>query len=63
MTILVYSKGWGAQIRYMREVLGDLKENNLVANKNKCQFMRKFVEYLGHIILRKRVPSWLQTQK
>lgn len=47
----------------MREVLGDLKENNLVANKNKCQFMRKFVEYLGHIILRKRVPSWLQTQK
>lgn len=42
--------------------MGDLKENELVTNKNKCQFGRKFVKYLGHIISRKRVPSWLQTK-
>ncbi|XP_050906359.1 uncharacterized protein LOC127120018 [Lathyrus oleraceus] len=48
--ILIYSKSWQAHILEVTEVLQILRRHKLVANRKKCQFGQKTVEYLGHLI-------------
>ncbi|KAK2389125.1 hypothetical protein QL285_062745 [Trifolium repens] len=48
--ILVYSKDWTTHLLHLKEVLQLLTNNSLVANKKKCYFGQKSVEYLGHLI-------------
>ncbi|GAU16969.1 hypothetical protein TSUD_37270 [Trifolium subterraneum] len=48
--ILVYSKSWSEHLKHVEEVLKILKLHGLVANKKKCQFGQRSVEYLGHLI-------------
>jgi hypothetical protein len=48
--ILVYSKDWGTHLQHVKEVLKLLASHSLVANKKKCYFGQKSVEYLGHMI-------------
>ncbi|MCH86969.1 RNA-directed DNA polymerase (Reverse transcriptase), partial [Trifolium medium] len=48
--ILIYSRGWSAHMAHLEEVLHLLAQNSLVANKKKCSFGQKTVEYLGHLI-------------
>ncbi|GAU28744.1 hypothetical protein TSUD_372530 [Trifolium subterraneum] len=49
--ILIYSKSWQTHILELTEVLQILKRHNkLVANRKKCQFGQRAVEYLGHLI-------------
>jgi hypothetical protein len=48
--ILVYSRDWITHLQHLREVLKLLASNSLVANKKKCYFGQKSVEYLGHMI-------------
>lgn len=55
--ILVYTKDLEDHMKHLNCVLVVLRENELYANRNKCQFMRGRLEYLGHIILGKEVEA------
>jgi hypothetical protein len=48
--ILVYSSDWQAHLQHLEKVLKLLQTHGLVANKKKCLFGQKSVEYLGHLI-------------
>ena len=48
--ILVASKDEATHLVHLQETLKILRENGLVLNASKCQFMKKSVEYLGHEI-------------
>ncbi|MCH80266.1 transposon Tf2-1 polyprotein [Trifolium medium] len=53
--ILIYSEDWKSHLSHLDEVLKLLSANSLVANKKKCFFGQRSVEYLGHIISEKGV--------
>jgi hypothetical protein len=53
--ILVYSKDWTTHIGHLGEVLSIMQHHGLVANKKKCSFAQKSVDYLGHVISGKGV--------
>jgi hypothetical protein len=53
--ILVYSRDWRTHLCHLEEVLGILQSHGLVANKKKCNFAQKTVDYLGHVISGKGV--------
>jgi hypothetical protein len=48
--ILVYSPNWETHLRHLEEVMSLLTTHSLVANKKKCYFGQRKVEYLGHLI-------------
>lgn len=48
--ILVYSKDWKTHLLHLEEVLSLLSSHSLVANRKKCHFAQRAVEYLGHLI-------------
>nr|KYP53687.1 Retrovirus-related Pol polyprotein from transposon 297 family [Cajanus cajan] len=48
--ILVYNKGWGEHLNQLGVVMGILKQQQLFANKEKCNFGQSKIEYLGHVI-------------
>ena len=48
--ILIHSKTIEAHERSLREVLRRLRKANLKAKPSKCQFGRKRVDYLGHVV-------------
>lgn len=48
--ILVYSKDLEEHMKHLESVLSVLQDNELYANRHKCQFMRGRIEYLGHLV-------------
>jgi hypothetical protein len=48
--ILIFSKNEEEHGQHLRMVLQKLRENQLYAKLNKCQFWLKEVSFLGHII-------------
>ncbi|KAL0535770.1 hypothetical protein IC582_024695 [Cucumis melo] len=48
--ILIYSKNEKDHIEHIEKVFLALRKHSLFANKKKCNFGQKKVEYLGHII-------------
>ena len=48
--ILIYSKPEEEHLEHLRMVLTILEKHGLYANKKKCSFGQKQVEYLGHVI-------------
>jgi hypothetical protein len=48
--ILVYSKTVEEHEKHLRQVLQCLRENQLFANLEKCEFFQTEVKYLGHVI-------------
>ena len=48
--ILVYSKDAQEHEQHMRIVMETLRENQLYAKLNKCDFLLKEVSFLGHIV-------------
>src|SRR5207253_1240670 len=61
--ILVYSKNEEEHAKHLRIVLDRLREHQLYAKLNKCQFWLKEVSFLGHILSAKGVavdPSKVQ---
>ena len=50
--LLVFSSTLGDHLDHLQKVLSRLKSVNLRLKPSKCQFMRKEVDYLGHVITR-----------
>ncbi|CAM8978314.1 unnamed protein product [Rhodiola kirilowii] len=48
--ILIYSASWEDYLRHLREVLLTLQSNSFLAKLAKCEFGRRTIGYLGHII-------------
>ena len=48
--ILVYSKTWEEHAQHLRIVLQTLREHQLYAKKEKCDFWLTEVKFLGHVI-------------
>ena len=50
--ILVFSSTLSDHLKHLQKVLSRLKCVNLKLKPSKCQFVRREVEYLGHVIAR-----------
>ena len=48
--ILVFSRTFDEHIEHLKDVFTRLKKANLCLNRKKCHFVKKEVEYLGHLI-------------
>lgn len=48
--ILIYSKTKEEHINHLRTILDILRENELYGKVSKCEFLKRQIEYLGHII-------------
>ena len=54
--LLIYSKSWQEHLDHISKVMERLREVNLKLKLSKCHFVRKSVEFLGHIL----TPKGLQ---
>ncbi len=48
--ILVASENWEEHVRHLREVLGCLQKAGLTAKRKKCEFGKRRLMFLGHVI-------------
>ncbi|GBG61302.1 hypothetical protein CBR_g19835 [Chara braunii] len=48
--ILVYSRTLEEHLDHLRRVLGTLRRAKFKANRDKCEFVRQELEYLGHFV-------------
>ncbi|GBG82369.1 hypothetical protein CBR_g34744 [Chara braunii] len=48
--ILVYSRTLEDHLGHLRRVLATLRRAKYKANRNKCEFVRQELEYLGHFV-------------
>ena len=48
--ILIYSRDEAEHINHLRQVLQVLREHQLYAKASKCEFFKKEVEFVGHIV-------------
>ncbi len=48
--LVVYSKTWEEHLQHLQEVLGRIQAAGFTLKVKKCQFGRKEVHYLGHVI-------------
>ena len=48
--VIVYGRNWDEHLQRLRQVLTRLQEARLKLHSGKCQFFRKSVSFLGHII-------------
>lgn len=55
--ILVYSSSIGDHVKHLQTALHILAQHSLYANKKKCVFGQRSVEYLGHVISEKGVAT------
>jgi len=55
--ILIYNPTLELHLVYSRATFEVLTANTLYAKKSKCYFRERYVEYLGHIILKKGVAT------
>ena len=55
--VIVYGKSLEEHNRILKQVLGRIKESGLKLNKEKCQFVKDSLEFLGHFISDKPLKS------
>ena len=48
--IIIFSMGWDDHLVHIGQVLSTLDKYGLKVKEAKCEFGRKFVEYLRHIV-------------
>ena len=48
--IVIYSKTLDDHVQHLRQVFQVLRENELYVKKEKCEFARKEVTFLGHVV-------------
>src|SRR3954468_19781935 len=54
--ILIYSQDEQEHAEHLRQVLRLLRQHQLYGKISKCEFFKKSVEYLGHIISSDGIP-------
>ena len=62
--IIIYSPDQASHIKHERSVLKSLNDSNLIINLRKCEFFKKEVKFLGHLISLlgvRPIPSQLET--
>ena len=55
MIILVYNKNWSSHLKHVDTIFKILEENKVYANKYKCSFGKKDIEFMGHVISTKGI--------
>ncbi len=55
--IIIYSKTWKGHLNHLRIVFETLKEAGLMVKDKKCDFAKKELKFLRHIISRKRIRT------
>ena len=55
--ILVYSPDMETHLEHLRSLFVKLREADLKLKEVKCNFLKKHIQYLGHICFRKRYNS------
>ena len=53
--ILVYSPDMETHLEHLRKLLMKLREDDLKLKEVKCNFLKKHIQYLGHIVLGKGI--------
>ena len=48
--VIIFSRSWNEHLVHLREVFWRLQEAGLTLKVSKCQFGKKEVHYLGHVI-------------
>ena len=48
--ILVFSPDMETHLKHLRSLFEKLREANLKLNEVKCNFLKKHIQYLGHIV-------------
>ena len=48
--VIIYSRSWDEHLDHLREVFQRLQEAGLTLKVAKCQFTKKEVHYLGHVV-------------
>ncbi|GET52812.1 retroviral-like aspartic protease 1 [Rhizophagus irregularis DAOM 181602=DAOM 197198] len=48
--IIIYSKNWNEHLQHIKIVLEELRKANMMLKLKKCKWVKKNVEYLGHIV-------------
>lgn len=48
--VAVFSDSWSEHLRHLREVLGRFQQAGLTVKPEKCQLVKGYVTYLGHVI-------------
>ena len=55
--ILVYSPDMETHLEHLRKLFMKLREVDLKLKEVKCNFLKKHIQYLGHIVLRKGITT------
>ena len=58
--ILVYSSDMETHLEHLRKLFIKLRETDLKLKEVKCNFLKKHIQYLGHIVLGKGVTPMLE---
>ncbi|GET58613.1 retroviral-like aspartic protease 1 [Rhizophagus irregularis DAOM 181602=DAOM 197198] len=48
--IIIYSKDWNEHLQHIKIVLEELRKANMMLKLKKCEWAKRNVEYLGHIV-------------
>ncbi|GET55355.1 retroviral-like aspartic protease 1 [Rhizophagus irregularis DAOM 181602=DAOM 197198] len=48
--IIIYSKNWNEHLQHIKIVLEELRKANMMLKLKKCEWAKRNVEYLGHIV-------------
>src|SRR6266498_743413 len=55
--IIIYSKTWRGYLNHLRLVFEALRGAGLMVKVKKCEFVKKELKFLGHIISRKGIRT------
>lgn len=47
--MLVYNATWEEYISYLKQVLETLKKHRLLLNREKCEFLKESLVYMGYV--------------
>src|SRR6266542_1537922 len=55
--IIIYSKTWKGHLNHLRLIFEVLRRAGLIVKVKKCEFAKKELKFLGHIISRERIRT------
>ena len=58
--ILIYSVSWKEHMQHLKVVFKHLKEADLKIKLSKCQFLKKHLHYIGHMVSEQGIQLLLE---